>query len=240
VRDTVRAIFFDVDFTLIHPGPTFRGEGYSAFCARHGVTVDIGRFDAAVAAASYVLDEAQDLIYQDALFHRYTAEIIRGMGGGGDGVDRCAREMVREWAACHHFELYEDVPDVLTALASAGFRLGLISNSDRCLTSFQSHFSLDGLIHAAVSSYEHGYLKPHPSIFTAALGQVGVQAHEAVMVGDSLTHDIAGARRVGMHGVLVRRSVYGEPDRPAASPEFAEVPVIRSLRELPPLLLEAR
>lgn len=25
---TTRAVFFDVDFTLIYPGPTFRGEGY--------------------------------------------------------------------------------------------------------------------------------------------------------------------------------------------------------------------
>ena len=33
-----RAVFFDVDFTLIYPGPVFQGEGYRAFCARtrHG------------------------------------------------------------------------------------------------------------------------------------------------------------------------------------------------------------
>ena len=31
-----KAIFFDVDFTLIYPGPMFRAEGYQAFCARHG------------------------------------------------------------------------------------------------------------------------------------------------------------------------------------------------------------
>jgi FMN phosphatase YigB (HAD superfamily) len=49
------------------------------------------------------------------------------------------------------------------------------------------------------------------------------------MVGDSLSHDIAGARRVGMRGVLVHRS--GEP-----APASAGVPVIRSLTELPALL----
>ena len=43
------AVFFDVDFTLIHPGPRFQGVGYEANCARHGVAVDPARFDAAVA-----------------------------------------------------------------------------------------------------------------------------------------------------------------------------------------------
>ena len=38
-----RLFCFDVDFTLIYPGPTFRGEGYQAFCARYGMDVDAGR-----------------------------------------------------------------------------------------------------------------------------------------------------------------------------------------------------
>ena len=70
------------------------------------------------------------------------------MGGQGERLDTCAREIYREWAACQHFELYEDVPAALRELAAAGIRLGLISNSHRCLASFQSHFELQGLIAA--------------------------------------------------------------------------------------------
>ena len=52
------------------------------------------------------------------------------------------------------------------------------------------------------------------------------------MVGDSLTHDVAGARRVGMAAVLLVRS--GE------APETVRgVPVIRTLAELPDLLAGA-
>ena len=36
----IRAVLFDVDFTLIYPGPMFRGEGYHAFCAHYGMDVD--------------------------------------------------------------------------------------------------------------------------------------------------------------------------------------------------------
>jgi putative hydrolase of the HAD superfamily len=139
-------------------------------------------------------------------------------------LEACAREIYEEWAACRHFSLYEDVPAALRRLHSRGLRIGLISNTHRCLVSFQSHFDLEGLIAGAVSSSEHGYMKPHPSIFEAALKLVGVEAREALMVGDSLAHDIEGARRLGMRGILLSRS--------GAVAAADGVPVIRGLAEL--------
>ena len=50
VRPATRAVFFDVDFTLIYPGPTFQGAGYRSFCAQYGMDVDPAAFDRAVAA----------------------------------------------------------------------------------------------------------------------------------------------------------------------------------------------
>lgn len=228
----LKAVFFDVDFTLIYPGPTFRGEGYQQFCARHGMSVDPSEFDEAVVDASFVLDEAQDHIYDPVIFLRYTRHIIERMGGSGPGLDACAREIYDEWAACQHFSLYEDVEPTLTELAGRGLRLGLISNTHRSLTSFQNHFELEQLISAAISSSEHGFMKPHPSIFEAGLKLLDVAAGEAMMVGDSLKQDIEGARRAGMHAVLVNRS----SELPART-EIDGVPVIRTLTDLPALLL---
>ena len=231
----VAAVFFDVDFTLIYPGPTFQGVGYRRFCEGHGIVVDEGRCPDAVRAASALLDEHQEHVYEDAIFVRYTRRIIEEMGGTGPALDACAREMYAEWAACHHFFLYDDVIEVLRLLAARGLRLGLISNSHRPMAAFQEHFGLGGIITAAVSSADHGRMKPHPSIFEEALTQAGVRAHEAVMVGDSLSHDIEGARRVGMRGVLVHRS----SDPVPAGAGTYDVPVVRSLAELPALLLAA-
>jgi putative hydrolase of the HAD superfamily len=229
-----KAVFFDVDFTLIYPGPTFQAEGYGRFCRKHGVGVDPSRFPHAVAAASDVLNEAQDHIYDAEIFVRYTRRIIEEMGGRGERLDAVAREIYDEWAACQHFFLYDDVTSVLQELAAMGLKIGLISNSHRCLASFQQHFELEGLIAAAVSSSEHGYMKPHPSIFEAALTLAGVDAQESVMVGDSLTHDIEGARGIGMRGVLVDRS-----DGPPTS-HPPDVDVIRSLADLPALIMDER
>lgn len=227
---TTRAVFFDVDFTLIYPGPAFQAEGYQTFCARYGMEVDPARFPAAVASAAHILDRDADAVFDPQIFIDYTAHIIGAMGGRGAAVGLCAAEMYGEWAACQHFLLYEDVPAALEALSEKDILLGLISNSHRSLESFQEHFELDELIDVAVSSSQHGFMKPHPSIFEAALKLAGVPAGEALMVGDSLTQDVEGARRVGMRGVLVRR------DDPPPAQSDADVTVIRSLRELPGLL----
>jgi putative hydrolase of the HAD superfamily len=226
----VKAVFFDVDFTLIYPGPTFQGEGYAVFCRRHGIHVDPVRFPDAVIAASSVLDAEDGHIYDAGIFVRYTRRIIEEMGGAGEGLDACAQEIYAEWAACQHFFLYDDVTPALRELAARGLKIGLISNSHRCLVSFQQHFALHGLIAAAISSSEHGYLKPHPSIFESALRLAGASPTESIMVGDSFSHDIEGARRVGMRAVLVQRSAHVSRQIPA------DVPVIRDLSELPPLI----
>jgi putative hydrolase of the HAD superfamily len=226
-----RAVFFDVDFTLIYPGPTFRGEGYRAFCSRYGIDVDADQFAAAVASAAPLLDDPDGSPYDAEIFVAYTRHIIERMGGRGPRVDACAREIYTEWAACQHFALYDDVPETLRALARAGVRIGLISNSHRCLASFQSHFELEDVISATISSSEHGFMKPHPSIFRAALQLVDAAPADAVMVGDSLAHDIEGALRAGMRGVLLTRG-----GQPPARAQQIRVPVIRSLTELPPLL----
>ncbi len=70
------------------------------------------------------------------------------------------------------------------------------------------------LLTTAVSSAEHGFMKPHRSIFETALRAGRGAAADAVMVGDSLKADIEGALAAGMRGVLLRRS--GEV--PAALP----------------------
>jgi putative hydrolase of the HAD superfamily len=235
---STKAVFFDVDFTLIHPGPTFRAEGYRAFSERHGMTVDESTFDAAVESAAPLLNGPDDALdgapYDAEIFVAYTRHIIEQMGGRGPSLDACAREIYAEWAICQHFELYDDVPQALDDLAARGIRLGLISNSHRCLASFQSHFELGSLISAVVSSSEHGFMKPHPSIFAAALQLMEVPAADAMMVGDSVRQDVDGALRAGMRAVLLHR---GGGDHPNAEELSSKgVSVIRSLAELPALI----
>jgi HAD superfamily hydrolase (TIGR01549 family) len=222
------AVFFDIDFTLLEPGRRFQAAGYFESCARHGIAVNPDRFEDAVAGAAPILDAAGHT-YDPAVFVRYTARIIELMGGQSPAVEVVARELVDAWADHEHFDLYDDARDTLVDLAARGVRLGVISNSHRCLHTFQAHFALDGLLSAAVSSAASGFMKPDPRIFRAALDQAGVAPDRAVMVGDSVAHDVEGAIAAGMRGVLLAR-------RGTPGSVRDDVPVISSLRELPLLL----
>ena len=50
------------------------------------------------------------------------------------------------------------------------------------------------MMSVTVSSAEFGVMKPDPRIFQEALDRMDVAASRAVMVGDSLAHDVIGAR----------------------------------------------
>ena len=226
----IRAVFFDVDFTLIFPGPTFQAEGYRRACAARGIIVDPAKFDQATAASSFILDEVEEQTYNHDIFIHYTASIIEKMGGRGAAVVDVAREIYDQWSVNHHFEIYDDVAPALTGLQRSGFIVGVISNSHRSLDAFREHFSLADIITVSVSSAEHGYMKPHRSIFDAALERANVTADQAMMVGDSVKHDIDGALNAGWRAVLLRRS--GEVPHPLP----ADLPVITTLADLAPLL----
>jgi len=152
------------------------------------------------------------------------------MGGVGPSVRAAALEIYEAWAANHHFDLYDDVQDVLPALAARGIELGVMSNSHRSLEAFTEHFALDRYVRTHVSAYPGRYMKPHRSIFETALASARVSPAEALMVGDSLKADVHGALNAGLGAVWLRRAGDDSPHRPAS------VPMIRRLHELPDLL----
>ena len=221
----LKAVLFDVDFTLARPGPELGPDGYVRAGDRHGLALDPVRYEEARDAALVDLHRHPELEHDDEIWFRFTERIIRGMGGEADSAYDCAVEITRGWERHENFELYDDVPETFTALRAADLRIGLVSNSARDVREFARHHALD--VDAGISSFHHGRTKPHASIFRAVLDLLGVEAAEAVMVGDQVADDIEGARAVGMRAILI--------DRDGLHPEFELR--IESLRELPALLL---
>lgn len=150
---------------------------------------------------------------------------MRGMGGSGSAVSALAIEIVNAWEHSTNFELYDDVAPVFRELRRNGLRLGLVSNTSHTrLPRLIDTFSLE--VDAWISSGSHGRVKPSPSIFRAALELLEVAADEAVMVGDSLADDVAGARSIGIRAFLL--------DRERAHPDGPDV--LRDLYALPAAL----
>ena len=199
----VRAILFDVDFTLAKPGPDLGPEGYRRVGERHGLQLDPGRYPEARAAAVESLERHPELRHDEELWFAFTERIVRGMGGDANAARDLAVEMTRLWENSENFDLYEDVLPVMAELRSHGLMLGLVSNSGREIEDFVAHHGLD--VDCAITSRAHGWTKPHASIFKAALELLAVEPGEAAMVGDSIEDDIEGARALGMHAFLIDR-----------------------------------
>lgn len=121
------------------------------------------------------------------------------------------------------------------------YKLGLVSNFAYSpgFWKILQRFNLTRFFDAVVVSGELGLRKPHPRIFKEALKTLGVEAAEAVFVGDSLKADIDGAKNMGFTTILVentglRKNPYallGELDPIPVKPDRA-IPNLRSLSKI--------
>ena len=198
-----RAVLFDVDFTLCRPGPELSAERYARIAERHGITLDTSRYDEAREAAVLNLKRHPELHHDESIWHRFTQDIFLGMGGPTELASECATEIEEGWGVSENFELFEDVLPVLDELRAAELRIAVVSNGIRDLREFVAHHRLD--VDAIVDSRSHGRVKPHPTIFQAALDLLDVKPADAVMVGDSVEEDIEGAQAMGMRAILIDR-----------------------------------
>ena len=120
---------------------------------------------------------------------------------------------------------YPGARETLQALRGRGFRLGIVTNRAFGGQRFRDDLRIAGLDCAwdcIIVSVEVGYLKPHPAIFRAALDALDIQPEEAVMAGNSLLEDVAGAQALRIPAAWKR----SEPDAEGVRPdfEFDEVP----------------
>jgi HAD superfamily hydrolase (TIGR01662 family) len=119
----------------------------------------------------------------------------------------------------------EDAISTLASLREDGYRLGLISNTsddnnvhalvDQC--GFRPFFDL------ILTSAGCGYRKPHPRIFQIALEHFSIQPGQAVMVGDTLEADIAGANSLRIYSIWITRRAESSDPSTALRPIFDTV-----------------
>jgi putative hydrolase of the HAD superfamily len=103
-----------------------------------------------------------------------------------------------------YYRLATSTHALLEALRERGLALGLVSNTASPQWLLQPVLERQGLVErldTIVLSSEVGKRKPHPAIFERALEELGVDAGDALFVGDRLEADVLGASRVGMRTV---------------------------------------
>lgn len=83
------------------------------------------------------------------------------------------------------------------------YRMYILSNGFSELQSSKMQSSgIDGYFDGVILSEDIGVNKPNPEIFQHALRMAGVDAADALMIGDNLEVDIEGAYRVGIDQVF--------------------------------------
>jgi putative hydrolase of the HAD superfamily len=147
------------------------------------------------------------------------------------GAHAAVLAAIADQRAAWRMQLYPEVVEVLTALRTDGVRLVVCSNWDWDLDRQIERSGLAGLLDGRVSSAWVGARKPHPRMFAAALDVAGVDARDALFVGDNWSADIEGARAAGLRAVHVCRDG-GPDDRPPVPEGVIRVADLRSLPDL--------
>jgi len=103
------------------------------------------------------------------------------------------------------FTVNESILPIVDRLATAGHRLGVLSNTNeihwRFVTDGRFAPLLPGPFEHAVLSYEVGAMKPDPAIYAAAAERARVQPHE-ILFTDDREENVAAAREAGFSAVL--------------------------------------
>lgn len=206
----IRGVIFDLGETLIR----FSGDWPEIFeRSRSRITaflLDEG-YELDPAAFSWALMQrivsAQDIREQDFI-ERPTDDIFRqlmvefGHEQVPDPIVRKSMELLYKESESN-WQAVSELEQILSDIGQKGVRLGLISNAsdvanvDRLIDKIGVRRFFDPiLVSAAV-----GVRKPAPLIFQKTLTQWDLPADQTVMVGDTLSADILGAQRLGMHQI---------------------------------------
>jgi 2-haloalkanoic acid dehalogenase type II len=107
-------------------------------------------------------------------------------------------------AVIDYLPIREDALEMLRALKERGLYLSIVSNiDDDYLHPLVEKHGLDDLLDHWTSSEEARSCKPHTAIYHYSLEKAGLGAHEALFVGDSLHHDVAGASAAGIRSARI-------------------------------------
>ena len=215
-RTEVRLVTFDVGGTLVHPHPSV-GAIYSEVLSRRGFPADAAATERAFEAA---WDEAARRVPPSRERYGWSPEGERGYWrrllsatvrrlGGSEPPAGAAEELFERFGHRETWRVYPDVEGTLSALASRGILLAVLSNWDSRLPALLRELGIRHYFGPILVSALEGYEKPDPRIFRLAAERAGVTPGQMLHAGDRDLEDLEGARRSGCLAVKIERNGNG-------------------------------
>ncbi len=197
----IRAVIFDLDNTLVDFMTMKRRAVDAAVDAMIDAGLELPK-DLARARIFGIYDQ-EGIEYQrvfDAFLEAETGRVDYRVLAAGIVAYRRAREAL--------LVLYPHVTVTLVELVKRGLRLAVVSDAPRLETWLRvSYLRLHHLFDHVVTFDDTGERKPSEAPFRRALTLLGLEAEEALMVGDWPERDMVGAKAVGIRTVFAR---YGD------------------------------
>ena len=220
----IQTVFLDAGGVLVHPS----WQRVSETFARHGIDVTAAALREAEPEVKFGIDTA----------HAVSQTNDADRGGAyfngildATGVARGAqREAALSELYAYHMEhnLWEDVdpeaPAMLDRLRSQGLKLAVVSNANGIVQRAFERVGLHGHFDVICDSQIEGVEKPDPRFFQIVLERTGSRPETTIHVGDLYHVDVVGARRAGLHQLLLD---------PHGLYEAFDVDRIKRLSELP-------
>lgn len=207
----LKAVFFDFDGTLCDDGATIDHALEEASRAVCECRPDIGR--AALGSAYREISERAWTDYDRYLRPLVSPEaMLASLWEQTLALFGCHDTIMAHTAATtywrHRLNNCRPFPDVLPFLSDVcqSFHTSLLTNGAPSMQRAKVKASgLDTYFNDVFVGGEFEQGKPAPFIFSAALNAAGCRPDQAVHIGDSLLHDVGGARRSGLHSVWLNR-----------------------------------
>ena len=204
-----KVVFFDIGGTLMHDDPPVP-EVFTRVARRRGHDITVRDVEPCM---TQVDEYYQQEYLRDGDFwcvHERAVQIWLDMYAMM--ADYCAivdvglpQAVYDEYLLPGNWSLFPDAPACLKGLKRRGFRLGVISNWDATLEHLLREMGYLPYFDEVVASAAVGYRKPNPAIFEIALERMGVEASEAVHVGDLPEADGEGAASAGIRPIIIDR-----------------------------------
>jgi HAD superfamily hydrolase (TIGR01549 family) len=202
----VSAVTFDDFYTLRYPVEEKEDIIYPILkvLKKRGLNVNDENFLNQYFRADRLYRKKLEETMRESLLDNIVMEVLILCGYKPKNASRIVKEAVDYGIATRKARWFPDTKRTLITLREKGYKLGLISNthwriSEGLRKEFKKFFDIITL------SYEHGYAKPHPSIFITTSKKLKVKLNQCLHVGDDPILDIQGAKKVGMKTAFVRR-----------------------------------
>ncbi|HEY5605013.1 MAG TPA: HAD-IA family hydrolase [Thermoplasmata archaeon] len=227
--EDVTHVFLDVGGTMLHSDPS-AADLFHRILAARGHVMDRERIARLLRTPETIVTLIRPFPAgrEGEFFRAMNARAIEHLGVEPD--DDMLDEIHAQFSKVVAWKPYPETFAILKDLRKSGFRLGVISNASHDLPEKLRLAGLAEFFDTVTYSFDVGAEKPDVRIFRRAVARANAAEEQCVHVGDSFEADYLGARRAGLHAVLLQRE--GEPPAPC--------PWIRSLEGLRKILGSAR